>query len=145
MASVQVIPYRYIRPYQIPAIKFRFGIIGKYGPKHQQETHFSGSKFLICSAQPLLSAAERIAIEVDGPHHFTANTCQPLGEMLARHKLLKARGWAVISVPFYSWSNKSTDLRIKYLSQVLFSSSTSADGNRRLWKSASQYNQGIKS
>lgn len=27
---------------------------------------------------------ERIALEVDGPHHFTANTFRPLGEMYCR-------------------------------------------------------------
>lgn len=27
---------------------------------------------------------ERIAIEVDGPHHFTSNTFRPLGEMYCR-------------------------------------------------------------
>lgn len=27
---------------------------------------------------------ERIAVEVDGPHHFTANTFKPMGEMYCR-------------------------------------------------------------
>lgn len=64
------------------------------------------------------SAGERIAIEVDGPHHFTANTLQPLGELLARQKLLEARGWAVISVPFFQWSKLADDSRAAYLGQV---------------------------
>ena len=95
---------------------------------------------------------ERIAIEVDGPHHFTTNTFRRLGEMYCRcaalaagfrarfqfvavqfgqtaavrlrtsasltcrpccprhscrHTLLKARGWRVVSVPFYHWSGES--------------------------------------
>ena len=64
------------------------------------------------------AAEEMIAIEVDGPHHFTANTRQALGEMLARQKLLEARGWTVISIPFYKWSNKNNEARQAYLHKV---------------------------
>lgn len=35
---------------------------------------------------------ERIALEVDGPHHFTANTFRPLGEMFARWGEVLGRG-----------------------------------------------------
>ena len=64
------------------------------------------------------AADEMIALEVDGPHHFTANTLKPLGEMLARQRLLEARGWTVISVPFYVWSNKTPEYRQSYLQEV---------------------------
>ena len=40
-------------------------------------------------------AGEKIALEVDGPHHFTVNTLQPLGETQARRKLLQVRDWTV--------------------------------------------------
>ncbi len=63
-------------------------------------------------------AGEKIAIEVDGPHHFTANTLQVTGEMLARQKLLNARGWAVISVPFFRWSGKTDAERIEWFKPV---------------------------
>lgn len=59
-----------------------------------------------------------IALEVDGPHHFTANTLKPLGEMLARQRLLEARGWTVISVPFYIWSNRTTEYKHSCLQEV---------------------------
>jgi hypothetical protein len=64
------------------------------------------------------TAEEKIAIEVDGPHHFTANTLQVTGEMLARQKLLNARGWAVISVPFFRWSGKTDTERIEWFQPV---------------------------
>ncbi len=63
-------------------------------------------------------ADEKIAIEVDGPHHFTANTLQVTGEMLARQKLLNARGWAVISVPFFRWSGKTDTERAEWFQPV---------------------------
>lgn len=67
------------------------------------------------------AADEMIALEVDGPHHFTANTMKPLGEMLARQKLLQARGWTVISVPFFRWSNKTTEYQQTWLQKVCLS------------------------
>jgi len=66
----------------------------------------------------LLRAAERITFEVDGPHHFMANTLAVTGEMLARQKLLRARGWHVISVPFFHWAGRSDGARAQWLLQV---------------------------
>ncbi|KAK9818101.1 hypothetical protein WJX72_007196 [[Myrmecia] bisecta] len=57
---------------------------------------------------------EQVAIEADGPHHFTSNTRMPLGEMKARARLLNARGWQVISVPFFNWTGH-TDAHHKAL------------------------------
>ena len=65
-----------------------------------------------------LCAGERIAFEVDGPHHFTANTLAVTGEMLARQKLLRARGWHVVSVPFFRWAGRSDEARAQWLLQA---------------------------
>ena len=46
----------------------------------------------------------RVAVEVDGPHHFTLTSPRrPLGRTVARRRCLQARGFAVLSVPFYEW------------------------------------------
>ena len=45
----------------------------------------------------------RIAIEYDGPSHFTMNTLEPLGHTRLRDRLLSAMGWQVVSVPFFEW------------------------------------------
>ncbi len=45
----------------------------------------------------------RIAIEVDGPSHFTVNTLEPLGHTRLRDRLLSAMGWHVVSIPFFEW------------------------------------------
>ena len=55
---------------------------------------------------------------MDGPHHFTANTLAVTGEMLARQKLLRARGWHIISVPFFRWAGRSDEARAQWLLQV---------------------------
>ncbi|DBA96718.1 TPA: hypothetical protein ACH3X1_015560 [Trebouxia sp. C0004] len=54
-------------------------------------------------------AGEKVAVEVDGPHHFTANGQRPLGEMRARHRLLDVRGWSVLSVPYFLWAKQADD------------------------------------
>lgn len=47
----------------------------------------------------------RVALEVDGPTHFTSNAPHsPLGPTLARWRALRRRGWAVASVPANHWS-----------------------------------------
>ena len=38
--------------------------------------------------------------------------------MLARQKLLRARGWYVISVPFFRWAGRSDEARAQWLLQV---------------------------
>ena len=45
----------------------------------------------------------RIAIEFDGPLHFTTNTLEPLGHTRLRDRLLSAMGWHVVSIPFFDW------------------------------------------
>ena len=62
---------------------------------------------------------EKICIEADGPHHFSANTLQASGENLARQRLLHARGWAVVSVPFFKWTNQDDANHCELLQQVI--------------------------
>ncbi len=45
----------------------------------------------------------RIALEFDGPSHFTRNTQEPLGHTRLRDRLLAAMGWHVVSIPFFDW------------------------------------------
>jgi hypothetical protein len=45
----------------------------------------------------------RIAIEFDGPSHFSSNTLEPLGHSCLRDRLLSAMGWHVVSIPFFEW------------------------------------------
>ena len=49
------------------------------------------------------SPPPRVAIEVDGPFHFTANNHSPLGPTKLRHRMLEMLGWTVLSVPFFEY------------------------------------------
>ncbi|GLI71258.1 hypothetical protein VaNZ11_016364 [Volvox africanus] len=50
----------------------------------------------------------RVAVEADGPWHFTANTRQPLSPTLYRRRCLEDRGWVVVSVPYWRWNQCRT-------------------------------------
>lgn len=63
-------------------------------------------------------AGECIALEVDGPHHFTANTRALGGGTAARHRLLNAAGWAVVSVPYFLWAALDDGVRGAWLLQA---------------------------
>lgn len=62
---------------------------------------------------------ERIAIEVDGPHHFTRNTLRPMADMFTRTCLLEARNYKVVSVPFFAWEGLEESARRSLLLNLL--------------------------
>jgi hypothetical protein len=58
----------------------------------------------------------RIALEFDGPSHFTVNTLEPLGHTRLRNRLLSAMGWHVVSIPFFEWGRlHQTEQRDAYV------------------------------
>ena len=63
-------------------------------------------------------AGGRIALAAEGQGRFFANSHLPTGNMIVRHRLLAARGWAVLSVPYYLWAELSEDLRRAWLFQA---------------------------
>lgn len=59
----------------------------------------------------------KVAVEVDGPSHFTSNKpFRPLGTSVAKHRSLELKGWRVLVVPWFEWT-PLTDLeaRCEYL------------------------------
>ncbi len=62
----------------------------------------------------------RIALEFDGPSHFTRNTLEPLGHTRLRDRLLSAMGWHVVSIPFFDWDRlHQPEQRDAYVTQRL--------------------------
>ena len=58
----------------------------------------------------------RIALEFDGPSHFTTNSLEPLGHTRLRDRLLSAMGWCVVSIPFFEWDRlHQTEQRDAYV------------------------------
>lgn len=56
-----------------------------------------------------------VALEVDGPSHYTRNTQAPMGRSTYRNRLLASRGWRVVVLPFYRWNEMKTaeDRRVR--------------------------------
>ena len=50
---------------------------------------------------------KRVAVEVDGPSHFTINTRRRLGATVNRDLLLQHRGWLVLSLPYFELNDAS--------------------------------------
>ena len=59
-----------------------------------------------------------IAVMVDGPRAFAANTRTALGGTRCRDALLGAREWRVVSVPFFEWAPLRTDYERKLYLRV---------------------------
>ena len=93
--------------------------VGALGARKRTLQRPTSSHARAASLTPLVGrAGERIALEADGPYHFAANTLAPGGAVLARHRLLAARGWAVISVPGYVWKELEDAGRGAWLMQA---------------------------
>lgn len=61
--------------------------------------------------------SEKIAMQLEIPRHFTREN-DPLGDILARYDLLRAHGWQLISIPFFSWA-KDTKAQKELLENTL--------------------------
>ena len=66
-------------------------------------------RMLSSGGAPGRSSSSRLAIEVDGPTHFATNTREPLGPTVWRRQMLEARGYCVISLPYFEL-NRAEDL-----------------------------------
>lgn len=45
----------------------------------------------------------RVALEIDGPTHFSRNSGIPLGHTMLKRRYITAAGWRLISVPYQEW------------------------------------------
>jgi very-short-patch-repair endonuclease len=71
----------------------------RLGISHELEYNIADGLYSINFAM----VERRIALEFDGPSHFTRNTLEPLGHTRLRDRLLSAMGWHVVSIPFFEW------------------------------------------
>ena len=84
--------------------------------QHSVEYVTKDSLFSIDIAFP----EDMIAIEIDGPHHFTRNNLLPKGETVARNVIIASKGWHVLSIPYYKWPSDDRE-RQAYLKDLLSS------------------------
>ncbi len=66
----------------------------------------------------MCGTGERIAVMAVGPHHISTNTRAPSGRFIAKHRLLAARGWAIVCVPDYVWAKLDHALQDAWLLQA---------------------------
>eukprot|EP00592_Proboscia_alata_P007847 CAMPEP_0194366088 /NCGR_PEP_ID=MMETSP0174-20130528/14093_1 /TAXON_ID=216777 /ORGANISM="Proboscia alata, Strain PI-D3" /LENGTH=1061 /DNA_ID=CAMNT_0039141071 /DNA_START=269 /DNA_END=3454 /DNA_ORIENTATION=- len=65
---------------------------------------------------------QKLAVEFDGPDHFTRNGRRALGHTVLKYRLLKMQGWTVVRVPYYEfdkipfWASME---RQRYLQRLL--------------------------
>ena len=57
----------------------------------------------------------RVAIEFDGPYHFRQPDLQPTGPTQCRNRSLAARGYVVVSVPYWEWDPLPNSQHVAYL------------------------------
>lgn len=82
-------------------------VLDAMGVPHENEYPWASSvrriDIAILSRPSGARLERRIALEVDGPAHFTVNTLQPTGPTLVRNWLLEREGWRVVSLPAHRW------------------------------------------
>ncbi|KAJ4833638.1 hypothetical protein Tsubulata_001260 [Turnera subulata] len=63
---------------------------------------------------------EKIALEIDGPTHFSRNTGVPLGHAMLKRRFIAASGWNVVSVSHQEWEERQGSVeQLEYLRELL--------------------------
>ena len=81
-------------------------VLTELGVQHQNEHSIAGLQVDIALLE------QQIAVEVDGPTHFTTAKAgskqRLLGTSQLKRRLLRGMGWRVVSVPYYEWDELRT-------------------------------------
>ncbi len=61
----------------------------------------------------------RLAIEVDGPSHFTLPHNTVRGDTAFRNRALADRGYPVVSIPYFEWRHLNEEQQLQYMERRL--------------------------
>ncbi|XP_022730667.1 RAP domain-containing protein, chloroplastic [Durio zibethinus] len=63
---------------------------------------------------------KKVALEIDGPTHFSRNSGTPLGHTILKCRLIAASGWKVVSLSYQEWEELEGEFeQLEYLRKIL--------------------------
>ncbi|XP_011072081.1 RAP domain-containing protein, chloroplastic [Sesamum indicum] len=63
---------------------------------------------------------QKVALEIDGPMHFSRNSAIPLGHTMLKRRFITAAGWKLISVSHQEWEELQGEFeQLDYLRRIL--------------------------
>ncbi|KAK9051908.1 hypothetical protein SSX86_028536 [Deinandra increscens subsp. villosa] len=63
---------------------------------------------------------QKVALEIDGPSHFSRNLGNPLGHTVVKRRYLEAAGWKLVSVSHEKWEElQGSHEQLDYLREIL--------------------------
>lgn len=69
-------------------------------PQQEQHTH---DRACLIDIAATTASGFKVAIEVEGPHHYVQPGNTLTGPTFYRNRALAARGYALISIPYWEW------------------------------------------
>ncbi|TYI24127.1 hypothetical protein ES332_A06G212400v1 [Gossypium tomentosum] len=63
---------------------------------------------------------QKVALEIDGPTHFSRNTGTPLGHTILKRRHIAASGWRFVSLSYQEWDEHEGEVeQLEYLRKIL--------------------------
>lgn len=102
-------------------------LLDQLGFEHELEVDAVSNLIPGYLAIDIACAERKVAIEVDGPHHYLRKLKKEEGELSmedgstkAKRRFLTRLGWRVINIPFFEWDRHGSEQEKKeYLSELL--------------------------